>query len=130
MLGTAVGPTDAAAATSIARRLGLPRRLVTILEGEALFNDGTALVLYAAAVTAAVSGRFSPAGTAGSILYSAVAGAAIGLVVGLIGRRLRDQRPATRISLDPARLPGFHPGRRCTSACWPRLTRLPGLARQ
>jgi CPA1 family monovalent cation:H+ antiporter len=91
VLGTAVGPTDAAAATSIARRLGLPRRLVTILEGEALFNDGTALVLYAAAVTAAVSGRFSPAGTAGSILYSAVAGAAIGLVVGLIGRRLRDR---------------------------------------
>jgi CPA1 family monovalent cation:H+ antiporter len=91
VLGTAVGPTDAAAATSIARRLGLPRRLVTILEGEALFNDGTALVLYAAAVTAAVSGKFSVAGTAGSILYSAVAGAAIGLVVGLIGRRLRDR---------------------------------------
>ena len=53
VLGTAVGPTDAAAATSVARRLGLPRRLLTILEGEALFNDGAALVLYAAAVTAA-----------------------------------------------------------------------------
>ena len=59
VLGTAVGPTDAAAATSVARRLGLPRRLVTILEGEALFNDATALVLYAAAVAAATTGHFS-----------------------------------------------------------------------
>ena len=49
VLGTAVGPTDASAATSIASRLSLPRRLITILEGEALFNDATALVLYAAA---------------------------------------------------------------------------------
>jgi NhaP-type Na+/H+ or K+/H+ antiporter len=59
VLGRAVGPTDAAAATSVARRLRLPRRLLTLLEGEALFNDATALVLYAAAVTAATSGRFS-----------------------------------------------------------------------
>src|ERR1700722_2140987 len=63
VLGTAVGPTDAAAATSIARRLGLPRRLLTILEGEALFNDATALVLYAAAVSAATTGRFSALST-------------------------------------------------------------------
>jgi CPA1 family monovalent cation:H+ antiporter len=91
VLGTAVGPTDAAAATSVARRLGLPRRLLTILEGEALFNDATALVLYAAAVTAAVSGRFSVAHTAGSILYSTVVGTAIGLAVGFIGRQLRNR---------------------------------------
>jgi monovalent cation/hydrogen antiporter len=91
VLGTAVGPTDASAATSIARRLGLPGRLVTILEGESLFNDATALVLYAAAVTAATSGHFSALGTAGSILYSAVAGAAIGLAVGLAGRWLRNR---------------------------------------
>jgi monovalent cation/hydrogen antiporter len=91
VLGTAVGPTDAAAATSIARRLGLPRRLVTILEGEALFNDATALVLYAAAVTAATTGQFSALHTAGSIVYASAAGTAIGLIVGLIGRRLRDR---------------------------------------
>ena len=65
VLGTAVGPTDAAAATSVARRLGLPRRLLTILEGEALFNDGAALVLYATAVTAATSGTFSAPSAAG-----------------------------------------------------------------
>jgi monovalent cation/hydrogen antiporter len=91
VLGTAVGPTDAAAATSIARRLGLPRRLLTTLEGEALFNDATALVLYAAAVTAATSGHFSVLHTAGSIIYAAVAGAAIGLAVGFVGRWLRNR---------------------------------------
>ena len=91
VLGTAVGPTDASAATSIARRLGLPRRLITILEGEALFNDATALVLYAAAVAAATSGHFSAARTAGSIVYSTAAGGAIGMATGWVGRRLRDR---------------------------------------
>jgi CPA1 family monovalent cation:H+ antiporter len=89
ILGTAVGPTDAAAATSIARRLGLPRRLVTIIEGEALFNDATALVLYGAAVAAATTGHFSIGRTAWSIVYSTAAGAALGLVVGFVGQRLR-----------------------------------------
>jgi CPA1 family monovalent cation:H+ antiporter len=91
VLGTAVGPTDAAAATSVARRLRLPRRLLTILEGEALFNDATALVLYAAAVTAATSGQFSVLHTAGRIIYSALVGAAIGLAVGFVGRWLRNR---------------------------------------
>ncbi|MGH9058789.1 MAG: cation:proton antiporter, partial [Acidimicrobiales bacterium] len=91
VLGTAVGPTDAVAATSIARRLGLPRRLLTILEGEALFNDATALVLYAAAVAAATTGHFSVLHTAGSIVYSAVVGGAIGLAVGGIGRWIRNR---------------------------------------
>jgi monovalent cation/hydrogen antiporter len=91
VLGTAVGPTDAAAATSVARRVGMPRRLLTILEGEALFNDATALVLYAAAVTAATTGRFSVLHTAGSIVYSTVVGAAIGLAVGFAGRQLRNR---------------------------------------
>ena len=86
VLGTAVGPTDAAAATSVARRLRLPRRIVTLLDGEALFNDATALVLYGAAVTAATSGQFSVAGTAADILYAVVVGAAIGLFVGVVGR--------------------------------------------
>ncbi len=91
VLGTAVGPTDAAAATGVARRIGLPRRLLNILEGEALFNDATALVLYAAAVTAATTGRFSAIHTAGSIVYSTLVGAAIGLAVGFVGRFLRNR---------------------------------------
>lgn len=86
VLGTAVGPTDAAAATGIARRIGLPRSLSTVLDGEALFNDATALVLYASAVTAATSGHVSAAGTVGSIVTGSVIGIAIGLGVGIAGR--------------------------------------------
>jgi CPA1 family monovalent cation:H+ antiporter len=89
VLGTAVGPTDAVAATSIASRLGLPERLSNLLQNEAMFNDATALVLYAAAVTAATTGSFSPGGTAASIGYATVVGAAIGLAVAVIGDRLR-----------------------------------------
>jgi monovalent cation/hydrogen antiporter len=91
VLGTAVGPTDAGAATSMARRLGLPRRLVAILEGEALFNDGAAIVLYTAAVTAATSGAFEASHALGEIVYASAAGVAIGLAVGVVGRALRDR---------------------------------------
>src|SRR5205823_8431871 len=58
-LGAVVAPTDPIAATSIMRRLGVSRRLVSIVESESLVNDGTALVLYRVAVVAAVSGTFS-----------------------------------------------------------------------
>src|SRR5436309_10463987 len=59
VLGAIVSPTDPIAATAIMRRLGVPRRIVTVVEGESLVNDGTALVLYRVAVTAAVTGSFS-----------------------------------------------------------------------
>ena len=91
VLGAAVGPTDASAATSVARRLGLPRRLVTIIEGEALFNDATALVLYAAAVAAATSGRFSATATVARIGWSVLGGVVIGSAVGVVGRWLRNR---------------------------------------
>ena len=58
-LGAIVSPTDALAATEIAGRLGAPRRVVSLIEGESLVNDGTALVLYRAAVGAAIGGTFS-----------------------------------------------------------------------
>src|SRR4029453_18682039 len=57
--GAVVSPTDPLAATAIARRLGVPRRIVAITEGESLVNDGTALVLYRVARVALVSGSFS-----------------------------------------------------------------------
>ena len=57
VLGAIVSPTDPLAATAIAARSGAPRRVVTIVEGESLINDGTALVLYRAAVAAAVGGE-------------------------------------------------------------------------
>ncbi|MDX6449255.1 MAG: monovalent cation/hydrogen antiporter, partial [Gaiellaceae bacterium] len=55
VLGAVVSPSDAIAATSIARRLGVPRSIVSIIEGESLVNDGTALVFYRFAVAAVVS---------------------------------------------------------------------------
>ena len=59
VIGAIVAPTDAVAATAIASRLGLPRRLVTLIEGESLINDATALVAYSFAVAAVVTGSFS-----------------------------------------------------------------------
>lgn len=89
VLGTAVCPTDPAAITSLASRVGLPRRLSDIIEGEALFNDGTGLVLYASAVAAAVSGHLSVGGTVGRIFYSSLGGIGIGLAIGVLGRAIR-----------------------------------------
>jgi len=89
VLGAIVSPTDPIAATSIARRLGVPRQIVTLIEGESLVNDATALVLYRAAVVAAVSGTFSLAEAAGRLVMDAAAGIAIGLVVGYVVRRVR-----------------------------------------
>ena len=59
-LGAIVAPTDALAATAVFRRIGVPRIVVTLVEGEALFNDATALVAYRAAVAAAIGGVFLP----------------------------------------------------------------------
>src|SRR5919204_183565 len=59
VIGAIVSPTDAVAATAIAGRLGIPRRLVSIIEGESLINDATALVAYRFAVAAVLTGSFS-----------------------------------------------------------------------
>ena len=81
-MGAIVSPTDAIAATSIAERLGLPRRLVTILEGESLVNDATALVTYRLAIAAVVTGTFSLEAAAVSFVAVTLGGVLIGLVVG------------------------------------------------
>ncbi len=89
VLGAIVSPTDPIAATAIARRLGVPRKLVTIVEGESLVNDGTGLVLYRAAVAAVLSGSFSELETLGGFFLSALGGVAVGLAVGWIVRQIR-----------------------------------------
>ena len=81
-LGAIVSPPDAIAATSIAQRLGLPRRVVTILEGESLVNDATALVTYRFAVTAALTGTFSLNEAVLDFVVVVIGGVAIGLLVG------------------------------------------------
>ena len=68
VLGAVVSPTDPLAATSIGRRLGVPRRPLAIIEGESLVNDGTALVLFKFAVVAVVTGTFSLADAAASFV--------------------------------------------------------------
>lgn len=89
VLGAIVSPTDPLAATAIARRLGVPRKLVTIVEGESLVNDGTGLVLYRVAVAAVVTGSFSALYTGGLFVVSVLGGVAVGLVVGWIVRQAR-----------------------------------------
>jgi CPA1 family monovalent cation:H+ antiporter len=81
-LGAIVSPTDALAATAIAQRLGLPRRVVIILESESLINDATSLVAYRLAVIAAVSGLFSLGNAALSLVVVSIGGVAMGLVAG------------------------------------------------
>jgi CPA1 family monovalent cation:H+ antiporter len=102
-----VSPTDALAATSIARRLGVPRAVVTIIEGESLVNDGTALVLYKFAVAAALSGTFSLASASGRLVLNAVGGVAIGLAVGFVIREVRRRMPAAPTSISMALLTGY-----------------------
>ncbi|MFF0449511.1 Na+/H+ antiporter [Streptomyces sp. NPDC004609] len=87
-LGALVAPPDPVAATAVAGRLGLPRRLVSILEGEGLFNDVTAIVLYHVAIAAAVTGTFSLPVAAGQLVLSAVVAVAVGLALGWLSNRL------------------------------------------
>ncbi|MGW2682070.1 Na+/H+ antiporter [Streptomyces sp. NPDC001414] len=89
-LGALVAPPDPVAATAVAGQLGLPRRLVSILEGEGLFNDVTAIVLYHVAIAAVVSGTFSPWRAGLDFLLSAVVAVAIGLVLGWGANKLMD----------------------------------------
>jgi monovalent cation/hydrogen antiporter len=89
VLGAIVSPTDPTAATAIARRVGLSRRLVALVEGESLVNDGTALVAYRFAVVAVVTGSFSLATASGRFVLSIGGGILVGLVVGLLIREVR-----------------------------------------
>ena len=89
VLGAIVSPTDPTAASAIAQRLGLPRRLISLIEGESLVNDGTALVAYRFAVAAVVTGSFSLAGASGRFLLNVAGGIAVGLAVGFVIRQIR-----------------------------------------
>jgi CPA1 family monovalent cation:H+ antiporter len=98
-----VSPTDAVAATSIAKRMGLPERLVTVLEGESLVNDATALVLLRSAV-ATVAAAGAPNGWAigGGFLYAVTVGVAVGIGIGFattwVRARLSDPVLTTTVS--------------------------------
>ena len=82
-LGAIVSPTDPLAATTIGRRLGVPRSMTQVIEGESLVNDGTALVAYRTAVVA-VGGTFDLLDAAGDFVVSVVGGIAFGVAVALV----------------------------------------------
>lgn len=92
-LGAIVSPPDAVAATAIVSRLQVPRRVITVLEGESLVNDASALVLYRTAVFAAVTGTFSWGESIVRFFIDAGIGSLIGLLVAwLISRALRQTK--------------------------------------
>ncbi len=103
VLGAIVSPTDPAAATAVMRRVGAPRRLVNVLEGESLFNDATALVAYKVAVAAAVGAGVSVSHSALEFFVDAAGGIAIGLAVGWlvaeVRKRVNDVNTELTISL-------------------------------
>jgi CPA1 family monovalent cation:H+ antiporter len=83
-LGAIVAPTDALAATSVFRRLGVPRVILSLIEGEALFNDASALILYRAAVAAVLSGTFVFSDAIGNFVVAGIGGIVLGFVVGRV----------------------------------------------
>lgn len=99
LLGSIVAPTDAAAATSIVKKIGVPRRFIVILEGESLINDATALILYRFSLGAVLYGAFSLPAAIESFFIMSIGGAAIGMMTSLaaimIVRHLKDSRAET-----------------------------------
>src|SRR5262245_38925871 len=85
-LGAIVSPPDAVAATAVGRRLTIPRRVMVVLEGESLVNDASALVLYRAAVVAAVTGQFVLRDTVLQFVLASAGGVVIGLAAGMLMR--------------------------------------------
>jgi CPA1 family monovalent cation:H+ antiporter len=103
VLGAIISPPDAVAATAVAERLSVPRRIVTILEGESLVNDATALVAYRFAVVAVATGSFSLVQAGGEFLFIAAGGILVGLIAGWLAawfhRRVDDAPIEITVSL-------------------------------
>ena len=106
-LGAIVSPTDALAATEIASRVGAPRRIVSLIEGESLVNDGSALVLYKAALGAAVGETFSLVDTTGRIVLNVAGGIAVGLAAGYVVRQVRRRLDDPPVEIAIAVLSGY-----------------------
>jgi Na+/H+ antiporter len=99
LLGAIVAPPDVVAPLAIARRLGLPRRLLVVLEGEGLANDATALILYRFAVAAVATGMFSPVQAAGTFAAIVVGEIAWGIAVGWLSLNLRRWAREPRVEI-------------------------------
>jgi monovalent cation/hydrogen antiporter len=99
LLGAIISPTDVVAPLSIARQLGLPRRIVVVLEGEGLANDATALVLYRFAVAAVSTGTFSLEQASLTFVLIVVGEIAYGIGVGWLSLRLRQWAHEPRVEI-------------------------------
>jgi len=99
VLGAIVSPTDPVAATSILRRLGAPRRVAVILEGDALVNDGSGLVLYKLALGAVAGTTLSLPAAGGDFVLVAAGGAAVGLAAGWLSALVRRSFEEPRIEI-------------------------------
>lgn len=103
LLGAIVSPPDAAAATAICRRLNVPARIVTIIEGESLINDAAGLVAYRVALAAVLTETFSLGDAAVQVVLSGVGGVLVGLALGALVACLhwlmRDALVTTALSL-------------------------------
>jgi Na+/H+ antiporter len=89
VLGAIVGPTDPVSASAVMQRVGAPQRIATVLEGEALVNDGTALSVYKIALAAVGASAPSVPGTVGRFVLIAAGGIAVGLACGWISTQVR-----------------------------------------
>jgi monovalent cation/hydrogen antiporter len=107
VLGAIVSPTDPLAGAMILRRLAVPRRIVSAVEGEGLFNDATALVAYRVAITAVVAGSFSLADATLDFVLAAAGGVAIGLVVGWVIAEIRQRTTDAQVSITISLLTGY-----------------------
>ncbi len=107
VLGAIISPPDAIAATSIAQKLRLPRRIVTVLEGESLVNDATSLIAYRVAVVAVVTGAFSMQDAGLQFILSSLGGSVIGIAMGWLSSRLLKVLNDTSIILILTFLLGF-----------------------
>ncbi|MFL5910188.1 MAG: Na+/H+ antiporter [Gaiellaceae bacterium] len=107
VLGAIVSPTDPLAAAAIMRRVDVPRRMVSAVEGEGLFNDATALVAYKVAVAAVVAGSFSLADAGLKFVLDAAGGVAIGLAVGWIVAEIRKRTTDAQVSVTISLLTGY-----------------------
>jgi CPA1 family monovalent cation:H+ antiporter len=99
VLGAIVAPPDVVAPLAIARRLGLPRRILVVLEGEGLANDATALILYRFAVVAVSTGTFSFGQAAGTFAAIVVGEIVWGVAVGWLSLRLRQWANNPRVEI-------------------------------
>lgn len=88
VLGAIISPPDVVAATSVIKKMRVPKRISTILEGESLVNDAMGLVMYKFAVAAVLTSQFSFADASGQFLWLVASGVAIGLAVGVLFIRL------------------------------------------